>query len=236
MNARINLVRLLGIEVGIAALVAEDVVVYAVGAKFLRDGHAKALSDVSLQHPLAHAVVDACRPRNAVEVATDVGRALHVDGVAISRRRREPVVITMYVRMSVVEADAGVQFQLFTQRPAVEGVCPEAQCLEVGDNKTPAAATVVLILAIQARAQFVVLAQSEAQPYVGRQRALVEAALQRAVGLRHVAVAHRLRAFLAQVVLIGHVGLQRPQVGLPRRMTQHLQVVHPLVGQVHVAP
>ena len=57
-DAGIQLVGLLGIEVGAALLVAEDVVVDPVGSQFLGNGGAETFPCVHLQHPTAQAVVD----------------------------------------------------------------------------------------------------------------------------------------------------------------------------------
>ena len=93
----------------------------------------------------------------------------------------------------------------------------------------------MLILGAAARADVVPLRGRQPHTEVGRVGALVEAALQRVGGLRHVAVRHRFRLLLAQVVLVSQVSLHRHQLVAPRRVAQHLQVVHALVRQVDVA-
>ena len=122
MDASINLVRLFRIERGVTAFVTEDVVVDAICTQFLRDRHAEALADVGFEHPLTKTVVDTCRPGQAVEVALDIGRALHIGRVACSSRCQEPVVIAMDVRVCMIKAHAGIQLQLFAQGPLVESI------------------------------------------------------------------------------------------------------------------
>ena len=48
-------------------------------------------------------------------------------------------------------------------------------------------------------------------------------------------MADGLGVFLAPVVLVGKAQLEVCQLIAPRGMTHHLQVVHPLIGQVNIA-
>ena len=41
-------------------------------------------------------------------------------------------------------------------------------------------------------------------------------------------------ALFAQIILIGQIGFERQAVVAPGGVTEHLQVVHPLIGQVDI--
>ena len=73
MDAHVQLVALLWVEVGIAAFVAEDVVVDTIGTQLLGDRHAEALASIGLEHPVAYGIVDACRPGETGKTTADVG-------------------------------------------------------------------------------------------------------------------------------------------------------------------
>ena len=215
VDTHIQLIALLRVEAGIATLVAEDVVVDAVGTQFLGNGHTEALANVGLQHPAAQGVVDACRPGDTVKVPVHVGRTLFIDGVACGDRRFEPVMITADVGVGVVQTYAGVQLQPFVHHIAVHGIGTDAGRLEVGYDKAPAVTTVVLILTIQSGTQFVMLAQGESHTEVGGQRVLHETPLQLSVRSGHIAMTHGLAQFLAVIVLPGQVSFPAQAVAVP---------------------
>ena len=235
MDAHVQLVALLRVKAGIAAFVAEDVVVDTIGTQFLGDRHAEALARIGLEHPVAYGIVDACRPGETGKATIDVGRALLIDRTAFASRREEPVVITANMRVGMIQTNAGIQLQAVVDSISVHGVGTQAGRLEVGDDKAPAAPSVVLILTIQTGAQFMALAKIQRQTQIGCQRILHEAALQRAVGFGHITMTNGFAQLLAMVVLPGKVGFHAQTVALPRGMAEHLQVVDPLVGQVYVA-
>ena len=79
------------------------------------------------------------------------------------------------------------------------------------------------------------LAQIQGQSHIGCQRVLHEATLQGTIRTWHIAVAHRFAQLLAMVVLPGKISFQAQTFALPRGMAEHLEMVHPLIGQVHVA-
>ena len=236
MDADIDLIRLLGIEFGIASLVAENVVVHTIGTEFFRDGNAETLSDIGLHHPVARGVVDACRPRNAVEMAMKPCRALQIGRIGVGNRRLIPIVITLNLRLGVVVAHSGVQFQMFADGKTVESIGSEAQRLEIGNNKTPSTAPVVLIFGTRTDVQFVAFAELLAQTKNRRPRAFVESSFQSAVGRRHIAVADGFGMFFAQVALVSQIRLRRGLFSVPDGVTRDFQVVHPLIRQVDVAP
>ena len=65
---------------------------------------------------------------------------------------------------------------------------------------------------------------------------LHEAPLQRVGRSGHIAVRDGFGVLLAHVVLVGQVGFHGELLVAPCGVAEHLQVVHPLVGQVDVAP
>ena len=207
MDAQIKLVTLLWVKVGVTPLVAEDVVVHTVGTQLLGDRHAETLAHIGLEHPVARGIVDTCRPSETRKPSVHVGRAFLEDRVTSSRWCEKPVMIAADVGVGIVQTDASVQLQTLVDGISVHRVGTDAGRLEVGNNKTPAAPSVVLILTVQSRAQLLAFAQIHRQSQISRQRILHETALQRAVWFRHVAVTYGLTQFLAMVVLPGKVGL-----------------------------
>ena len=139
------------------------------------------------------------------------------------------------MRMGMVEPYARVQFQVLAKRVAIHDVGTEAGGLEVRNDESPSATTVALILRVDARAQLVLLAQREVHTDVGGEGVLIETTLKLSVRARHIAVAHRLAKLLAVVVLPRKVSLPTHTFALPRGVTEHLEVVHPLIRQIHVA-
>ena len=138
------------------------------------------------------------------------------------------------VGVGMVKTDAGIQLQTLVDSISVHCVSTNAGRLEVGDDEAPAAPSVVLILTVQTGAQLMAVTEVQRHAQIGRQRILYEAAFQRVVGFRHVAMTYGFAQFLAMVVLPGKVGLPAQTVALPRGMAEHLQVVDPLIRQVYV--
>ena len=93
----------------------------------------------------------------------------------------------------------------------------------------------MLILSVQPGIQLVALRELAVQSQLPGEGVLHETALQRSVGRGHIAMRDGFRQLLAHVVLIGQVQFQRRMFVSPRSVTEHLQVVHPLIGQVDVA-
>ena len=73
MYAHVKLVTLLWVKVGVATLVAEDVVVHTVCTQLLGDRHTETLTYIGLKHPVAYGIVDTCRPRETRKPAFHIG-------------------------------------------------------------------------------------------------------------------------------------------------------------------
>ena len=202
----VGLVRHLGGERGVAPLIAEDAVVDAVGAQLLGYGHAEALAGVGLEHKAAQPAVDAHRPRDGRKPTVEPGRALHENRVGPVDGRLVPVAVTVYAHRAAVEAHARAQYEVGAQHQAPGHKRPEAQLLEVGQYEAPAAAPVDLALDGGPRPHGT-HAHLLAHRGRGGERVLVEAALERAGRLGHVAVRHRLGALTPAVGLPPEAGL-----------------------------